>query len=44
MVIKAKKGPGYQIKLESGRLLPKVYASKSAAKKRIVQMKVYSKK
>jgi len=36
-----KSGKGYKIKLESGRLLPKVYASKKAGNKRIAQLKAH---
>jgi hypothetical protein len=39
-----KSGKGYKIKLESGRLLPKVYSSRKAAQKRIAQMKRHSKR
>ena len=35
---------GYKIKLESGKLLPKVFPSKSAADKRIKQLKRFRKK
>ena len=34
---------GYKIKLESGRLLPKVYSSLKACKIRIEQMESHSK-
>jgi hypothetical protein len=39
MKVKAK--GGYKIKLESGKLLPKVYPSAAAADKRIAQLKMF---
>lgn len=42
MIIQVK--GGYKIKLESGKLLPKIYSSKAKAQRRIIQMKVHSSK
>ena len=39
--MKIKVSGGYKIKLESGRLLPKVYPSAEAADKRIGQLKMF---
>lgn len=39
MLVKVKNG--WKIRLESGRLLPKIYKTKSEAQKRIRQMKYY---
>ena len=39
-----KTSKGWQIKLENGKLLPKVYASKEECEKRIAQMKMFKNK
>lgn len=39
-----KRKGGYKIRLETGRILPKVYKSLKACKIRIAQMKAHSKK
>ena len=39
-----KSGKGYKIKLESGRILPKVYPTREAGNRRIRQLKAHSKK
>ena len=42
MLVKVKNG--WKIRLESGKLLPKVYKTKQAAQKRIRQMKFFKHK
>ena len=42
--MKVKVRGGYKIKLESGKLQPKIYPTKKAADKRIVQLKRFRKK
>ena len=42
--MKVKVKGGYKIRLESGKLLPKVYPTKSAADKRIKQLKRFRRK
>lgn len=39
--MKVKVKGGYKIRLESGKLLPKVYPSAAAADKRIQQLKMF---
>lgn len=42
--MKVKVPGGYKIKLESGKLLPKIYSSAAKANKRISQLKAHKKK
>lgn len=39
-----KRAKGWKIKLESGRILPKVYTSVKACQARVAQLKAHSKK
>ncbi len=39
-----KRKGGYKIKLESGKILPKIFLTKAAADKRIKQLKRFRKK